>query len=110
MDLNGPNYRFIQICSISEVRPGERIYVELEEKNIVIFNIESQFYALEDACSHDKGPIGSGEVEGLEVICPRHGARFNIQNGKALSMPAVKDIVYYPVREREGKIEIGLPK
>jgi 3-phenylpropionate/trans-cinnamate dioxygenase ferredoxin subunit len=60
-------------------------------------------------CSHDDGPLGDGELEHSEVICPRHGAHFDISNGKALSLPAVEDIPAYPTRVVGESIEVGLP-
>ena len=101
---------YIQIAPASELPNGERMYVTVDDKSIVIFNIAGNLCAIADLCSHDDGPLGDGDVEGHEVICPRHGARFDIRTGKVLSMPAVVDIPAYPVRVREGMIEIGIPR
>jgi 3-phenylpropionate/trans-cinnamate dioxygenase ferredoxin subunit len=65
-------------------------------------------YAIDDVCTHDDGPVGEGEVDGFTITCPRHGARFDIRSGKALSLPAVVDVNTYPVREKDGWIEIGV--
>ena len=67
------------------------------------------FYAIADVCSHDDGPLAEGDVEGHEVICPRHGAHFDLQSGKALSLPAVVDIPAYPVRVEGDEILVGVP-
>jgi len=99
---------FIQISSLAELLSGERIFVEVDDKKIVIFNIGGNIYAIGDVCSHDDGPLGDGEVDGLNVICPRHGARFDIRTGQALLLPAVEDIPAYPTRIVDGMIEIGI--
>ena len=101
---------FIEIALASELPAGERLFVTIEDKSIVVFNIAGNLYAIADLCSHDNGPLGDGDVEGDEVICPRHGARFDIRTGKPIGLPAVVDIPAYPVRVREGMIEIGLPR
>ncbi len=101
---------FIEIAPLSELPPGERLFVEIEGQPIVLFNIAGRVFAIGDVCTHDNGPLGDGEVEGHEVICPRHGARFDLRTGQALLLPAVVDIPAYPVRVREGQIEVGIPK
>ncbi len=100
---------FVAIAPADDVPPGSRVFVEIDAKPIVIFNIAGQFFAIGDACSHDEGPLGDGELDGMEVVCPRHGARFNVQTGKVLSLPAVVDIPAYPVRIQDGQIEVGVP-
>ena len=101
---------FIEIAPASELPAGERLFVTIEDKSIVIFNIAGNLYAIADRCSHDNGPLGDGDLEGDAVICPRHGARFDIRTGKTRGLPAVVDIPAYPVRVREVMIEIGIPK
>lgn len=108
-ELNPEQCEFVTIGPAEEVGDGERLFIEIDEEQIVVFNIGGQYYAIGDVCSHDDGPLGDGEVEGFEVSCPRHGARFDVRNGKVLSLPAIVDIPAYPVRVEEGQIEIGLP-
>jgi len=100
---------FIEIAPENELPAGERLFVTIGDQSIVVFNIAGNLYAIADLCSHDNGPLGDGDVEGEEVICPRHGARFDIRSGKTMGLPAVKDIPAYPVRVRDGKVEIGIP-
>ncbi len=103
-------YRFYAIVPVGEVLEGERLFFELEGQPIVLFSIKNVFYATGDVCSHDGGDIGQGELEGFEIICPRHGARFDIRTGRVLQLPAVKDIPHYPVRVNEnGFLEVGIP-
>jgi len=101
---------FIGIAATGEIPSGERMFVEIDGKPIVIFNIAGNLYAIGDVCTHDDGPLGDGELEDLEIVCPRHGGRFDVRTGKVTSMPAVVDIPAYPVRVVDGMIEIGIPK
>lgn len=101
---------FIEVAAVEDLPAGERLFVEIDDQTIVVFNISGQYYAIADLCSHDDGPLGDGDLEGLEIVCPRHGARFDVRDGKVLALPAIEDIPAYPVRVSGGAIEIGLPK
>mgnify|MGYP002813702953 CR=1 FL=1 len=101
---------FVEIVPASELPNGERLFVELGNKPIVIFNIAGQLFAIGDVCSHDDGPVGDGDLEGFNVVCPRHGGEFDVQTGKAVQMPAVVDIPAYPVQVRDGNIFVGILK
>lgn len=100
--------KFYVIASLDEIPSGERIFIEVNGEPIVVFNLAGNFYAIGDVCTHDSGPLGDGKLEGFEVICPRHGARFDIRTGKALCLPAVVDTPSYPVRVVDGQVEIGI--
>jgi 3-phenylpropionate/trans-cinnamate dioxygenase ferredoxin subunit len=102
-------YHFYRIANVNDVPEGERLFFELEGQRIVLFAMNGEFLATGDVCTHDGGPVGEGELVGEEIICPRHGARFNIRSGKVISMPAVSDIPVYPVKIRGGFIEVGIP-
>jgi len=101
---------FYSVADINDLPNGERIFIEIDDEYIVVFNIGGEIYAIADLCSHDDGPLGDGEVEAHSIACPRHGARFDLRNGKALTFPAVEDIPAYPVRIRDNTIQVGLPK
>lgn len=100
--------KYYPVIGLEDFPTGERLFVEVDGNAIVIFNIGGHFFAIADVCTHDNGELGDGELEGYEVICPRHGARFDVRNGKALCAPAFTDTRSYPVRVSEGKLEIGL--
>ena len=103
-------YDFYDVTSEADITPGNRIFIEIDGKPVVIFNIDGNFYAIDDVCTHDDGPVGEGNLEGYQIICPRHGARFDTRSGKALMLPAVQDVRSYPIRVVEGRIEIGVKK
>jgi 3-phenylpropionate/trans-cinnamate dioxygenase ferredoxin subunit len=108
--LDPSECEFYEIVAAEDLPNGERLFVEIDEAYLVVFNIAGDIYAIDDVCSHDDGPLGDGDLEGHEVICPRHGARFDVRTGKALTFPAVEDISAYPVQIVDGKIQVGLPK
>ena len=101
---------FVEIAPVSDLPNGERLFVEIEGKPLVIFNIAGQFFSIGDVCSHDDGPVGEGDIEGFNITCPRHGAEFDIRTGKVTQMPAVVDIPAYPVKVVDGMIQVGLPR
>jgi len=108
--LDPSKVEFLEIAPADQLPDGERMFIEVEGKSIVIFKIAGTLFAIGDICSHDNGPVGDGEIEENEIICPRHGGRFDVRTGKATSLPAVMDIPSYPIREKDGMIEIGFPK
>lgn len=107
--LDQGKLEFINVCSVEDLGEGGRLFIEIDDLMIVIFKIAGNYYAIADVCSHDDGPVGEGVLEGYEIICPRHGARFDIRNGQVLTLPAFVDIPSYPVRVIDGEVEIGLP-
>ena len=110
ISLDPSKIEFVEIAPASELPSGGRLFVEVADKPIVIFNIAGQFFAIGDVCTHDDGPLGDGTIEGFHIVCPRHGAEFDVRTGKAMQMPAVVDIPAHPVQVRDGNIFIGIPK
>jgi 3-phenylpropionate/trans-cinnamate dioxygenase ferredoxin component len=100
---------FIEIGP-ADLPNGERLFVEISEKPIVIFNIAGTYFAIGDVCSHDEGPLGDGLLEDYSIVCPRHGGEFDVRSGKAQMLPAVVAIPAYPVKIVAGQIQIGIPK
>ncbi len=108
-EVNSTHLEFVTVASVEELGNGERLFLEVGGFPIAIFNIAGKYFAIADVCSHDDGPVAEGELNGFEIACPRHGARFDLQTGKALTLPAVVDIPAYPVKIEDGAILIGLP-
>ena len=108
-EVEADTIEFVPIAKLDDLTIGERIFVEIDDLVIMVFNIAGSYFAIGDVCSHDDGPLGDGELDNFEVICPRHGARFDIRNGKANSLPAYVDIPAYPVRIVDDQIEVGIP-
>jgi 3-phenylpropionate/trans-cinnamate dioxygenase ferredoxin component len=101
---------FFEIAPASELPNGERLFIEMDGKSIVIFNIGGQLFAIADLCTHDDGPLGDGDLEDHNIVCPRHGAEFDVRTGQAVQMPAVIDVPAYPLKIVDGNIWLGLPK
>ena len=100
---------YVTVATVDELAPGQRKLVDVDGEPLAVFNIAGRYFAIADRCSHDDGPVGEGELAGEEIECPRHGARFNLETGKALCLPAVVDIPAYPVRVVGQDIQVGLP-
>jgi 3-phenylpropionate/trans-cinnamate dioxygenase ferredoxin component len=108
--LNDNELDYFEIAPCSDLPEGERLFLEIGGMKIVIINIGEKIVAIGDLCTHDQGPLGDGEIDHEEIVCPRHGARFNILTGKATSLPAVIDIPAYRVKIVDEMILVGIPK
>ena len=100
---------FVNVATVEELQPGcEPIVVDINRRWVAVYNIDGQYYAIEDRCTHDDGPLADGECEGQIVKCPRHGARFDITTGVALSGPAgTVDVPTYEVRVEGDYVQVG---
>lgn len=108
MNQDYGNFSFYPVLPLDDLPNGERIFIELDGEPIVIFNIAGDIYAIGDRCTHDDGPLGEGELEDHTIICPRHGAKFDVRTGDALTLPAFEPTTNYPIQVVDGMIEIGL--
>ena len=98
----------IDICPASELPPGQMRLVEWEDLEIGVFNCAGAFYAIEDRCSHDNGPLAEGEFDESKctVECPRHGSLFDIKSGKPLTLPAYAPVDTFPVIVEDDMIKL----
>ncbi|TFH47340.1 MAG: non-heme iron oxygenase ferredoxin subunit [Lysobacterales bacterium] len=94
------------VVNTDEFDPGEYRVVDIDDALIAVFNIDGEFYAIEDVCTHDYETLTGGCIEGNEIICPRHGARFNIKTGEALTPPAYEPVATLPVRVENGMVQV----
>ncbi len=97
---------WIHVAAEGEITPGTGRVVDVDGAAVAVFNIEGAFYAIEDVCTHDGGDLTSGWLEGDQIICPRHGARFCVRTGAALTAPAFAPTATFPVRVHEGTIQV----
>ena len=101
----------IDVCPVEELPPGEVKIVHVGLVSIGVYHLDGEFYALEDRCSHDDGPLCEGEFDLEEgyAVCPRHGAHIDIRTGRPLTLPAVLPVDTFPVRVAEdGMIKLEL--
>ncbi|MDQ6968968.1 MAG: non-heme iron oxygenase ferredoxin subunit [Mariprofundus sp.] len=99
---------WMDVVAANDFPPGERNIINTPYGEIAVFNLEGQYYAIEDVCSHDGGELASGLCEGDQIICPRHGARFCIRDGRSLTPPAYEDIDTFPVRVENGMVQVDV--
>ncbi len=96
----------VRIGPEDEIPEGGVKIVQAGSLFLGVYRIDGAFYAIEDRCSHDDGPLCEGDREGFEVICPRHGARFDLRSGAVLSLPATEDVEAFPVSVRDGVVYV----
>lgn len=89
---------FLKAAKVSEIASGEKLLVEVDERLVILFRIEDQFFCIDDVCTHDGGTLSDGEFEGFEIACPRHGARFDVRCGEAKCMPATQGTVAHETK------------
>ena len=94
------------MCALEKLPPGEQLVLEVDGTDAAVFNIEGEILAIEDVCTHDGAQLTGGVVENCEIICPRHGARFCLRTGEALSPPAYEPAAVFPVQVVEGVVYV----
>ena len=101
----------LDVCPADELPPGRMKIVHAGQLAIGVYNVGGELYAIEDRCSHDDGPLCEGDWDADEgvVICPRHGANFDIRTGDPLTLPAFQPVSTYRVGVADGTIRIELP-
>jgi 3-phenylpropionate/trans-cinnamate dioxygenase ferredoxin subunit len=97
---------WITVAKVGELAPGDHRVVDVDGAAVVVFNLGGEYYAIEDVCTHDGGQLTGGTIEGDEIVCPRHGARFSIRTGEALTAPAYEPVAKFPVRVENGVIQV----
>jgi 3-phenylpropionate/trans-cinnamate dioxygenase ferredoxin subunit len=97
---------WIDVIDQNALENGENMVIDVEGTAVALFKLDDKFYALEDVCTHDGGEIASGMLEGDEIICPRHGARFCIKTGVVTAAPAYENINCFPVRIENGRVQV----
>ena len=98
--------RFVKVAATDELEDQQAKLVEVEGQKIALFRVDGAFYALSDTCTHRGGPLSEGTVEGAEVTCPWHGAKFDIRTGAVLGPPAPQGVKSYPARVTGADVEI----
>jgi 3-phenylpropionate/trans-cinnamate dioxygenase ferredoxin component len=96
-----------RLTRASEIGPGKAKPFTIDGMQILVCNVGGSYYAIDDLCTHDGGPLDLGMLEGYCAICPRHGATFDVRTGTA-TLPAVLPVATYPVTERDGELFIEI--
>lgn len=94
------------VAPVQQFPPGSCRCLVVDGVDIAVFNIEGRYYAIEDLCTHEASTLSDGTLEGLEIICPLHAARFSLLTGEALSPPAYEPLTLIPVRVDNGMVQV----
>lgn len=94
------------VAAVEALPSGQYLEALLDEADVVVFNVGGQLHAIENLCTHDGGRLSGGRLEGRQIICPRHGARFDVTTGSACTPPAYEDVHVFPVRVQDGRIQV----
>lgn len=103
---------WFNVAKVEGFASGTGRLVDMDETMVAVFNLDGEYYAIEDICTHDGSPfLGCGLepqdlIEGDEIVCPRHGARFSIRTGEALSPPAYEPTTSFPTRVADGMVQV----
>jgi 3-phenylpropionate/trans-cinnamate dioxygenase ferredoxin component len=100
--------KFVKVATIDEMTSQPARCIEVEGEKVALFKTDDAFCALSDTCTHRGGPLSEGEVEGPEVTCPWHGAKFDLRTGAVLGPPARTGVRSYPVRVTGRDIEVEI--
>ncbi len=99
--------KWIEVFPASDLKPGRHTLVDLAGVELLLVNIDGELFAIENVCSHDGGELSNGKINGNEITCPRHFARFNLKTGAVLCPPAFEDINSYAVRIVDGAVQVS---
>ena len=94
------------IGRVDEIPAGTYKVIDVDDVAIAVFNVGGEFYAIEDVCTHDGAELTGGSLDGDEITCPRHGARFSVRSGEALTPPAYEPTRAFPVRVEDGLVQV----
>jgi 3-phenylpropionate/trans-cinnamate dioxygenase ferredoxin component len=97
---------WVDVAGTDELAPGSYRVVDVDGAAVAVFNVNGTYYAVEDVCTHDGGTLTGGTVQGEQVVCPRHGARFSLKTGDVLAPPAYEPIATFPVRVAAGRVQV----
>jgi 3-phenylpropionate/trans-cinnamate dioxygenase ferredoxin component len=88
---------FVRVCGVADLADPGKTVVKAGHQTVALFRVSGQFWATDDRCTHDGGQLATGRLEGHTIICPRHGARFDVRTGQVLSLPASVDLAVHQV-------------
>jgi len=100
--------KFVKAAQTRNILPGAVRVVDVKGRRIAICNVGGEYFAVDDVCTHDCGPLGSGTLNDGQIECPRHGARFDVRTGRAVVLPAVVPIRTYPIEVVGSDVMVSL--
>jgi nitrite reductase/ring-hydroxylating ferredoxin subunit len=99
---------FVSVAQVAEVPPGSLVQVRVDDKPVALYNVDGEFFATHDICSHALAYLSDGTLTGHTVECPRHGARFDVRTGRQLCFPAVAPVKSFAVKVEDGQVWVAV--
>lgn len=100
--------KYFQVANISQVPEGQAVHLNVNGRALLLCQVEGQFYAVSAICPHAGQKLYGGRLQGWEVVCPLHRARFDVRNGACTAAPAAEALHSFPVLLEAGKVSIGM--
>ncbi len=98
---------FVTVATTDEIKPGERMAVEIDDVWVAIFNVGGEYYAINDICTHEEYYLSEGMLDGHTIECAKHGAQFDLRTGEVLAPPALIPVKTYEVRVVGDEIQVA---
>lgn len=99
---------FVFACKLSELKPNVPLALEVNDRFVVLAMLDGKAFCIEDLCTHDGGTLGDGEMEANCLVCPRHGAKFDLRTGDAVCMPATEGTLSHAIEIRGDDVFVQL--
>jgi 3-phenylpropionate/trans-cinnamate dioxygenase ferredoxin subunit len=97
---------WVDVARKDDLTPGQHVVVDVDAVAVAVFNIDGEFLAVEDVCTHDGAELASGNLEGDTIVCPRHGAKFCLRTGEVLAPPAYEPVSSFPIRIHGDMVQV----
>lgn len=99
---------FVTVARAGDLQPGEMTYVEVGDTPVCLINLDGEFFAISDVCTHEEASLSDGEIIGDEVECPLHGGAFHIRTGQPAAFPVVVPVETYRVRVVGDEVQVAV--
>jgi 3-phenylpropionate/trans-cinnamate dioxygenase ferredoxin subunit len=96
----------VRVCKADDLKPGMALRVETDEEPVAVFNVDGEFYAIADTCSHEESSLSEGYVDEDIVECAKHGAMFHIPTGEVRSLPATRNVRVFGTAVEDGDLYV----
>ncbi len=105
--MSAPEYH--AVARADQIAPGTMLHVAPAGREIAIYNLDGEFMATDDRCTHMRARLSDGYLDGAVIECPLHFGKFDVRSGRPLSAPCTKALVTYPVKVVDGELLVGIP-
>ena len=102
--------KYETVAKTTDLQPGEMMYVEVDDEPVCLINLNGEFHAINDVCTHQEASLSDGEIDGDEIECPLHGGAFDIRTGQPTAFPVVTPIEVYKVRVVGGDVQVAITR